>query len=146
MEVHQIYLDIAVNVSKLSKCEKVHVGCIIVKEGRIITTGVNGTPKGHMNCCDKFSREKNLDELIKDHSQWSLKHEIHAEMNAIMFATRNGTQIPEGSILYCTHEPCDNCLKHIVALGIREVYFINKYHNNITKNTFGIKIIQVKNE
>lgn len=146
MKKHNIYLSIAENVSKFSKCEKISVGCIIVKDGRIITTGVNGTPKGYTNCCDTFDKKNRPDELKNHHSEWSLNHEIHAEMNAILFATRNGIHIPEDSVLYCTHEPCNNCLKHIAALGIKEVYFINKYHNNINENMFDIKIIQMKNE
>lgn len=145
MNKHIVYLKIADNLSQLSKCEKVKVGCLLVNNGHIITTGVNGTPKGNTNCCDVFDRENDLDNLMSNHSEWSLKHEIHAEMNAILFATKNGIQIPVNSILYCTHEPCDNCLKHITSLGIKEVYFIKKYHDNITKNNFDIKIIQIDN-
>lgn len=145
MKEHKIYLSITKSISELSKCEKVKVGCLIVKDGRIISTGINGTPTGHINCCDKFNKTERPDELINNHSEWSIKHEIHAEMNAILFATRNGIQIPKNSILYCTHEPCDNCLKHIVALGINEIYFIHSYHNNITENIFNIKITQIKN-
>lgn len=142
---HEIYLNIALEIAKLSKCKKTQVGCIIVKDGRIISTGTNGTPSGHVNCTDNFCNHDN-ETFLKEHSEWSLKHEIHAEMNAIIFATKNGIKIPKESILYCTHEPCDNCLKHIAALGINTVYYKYSYHSNVINNTFDIKIIKLNNE
>lgn len=142
---HEIYLNIALEIAKLSKCKKTQVGCIIVKDGRIISTGTNGTPSGYTNCTDNFCNH-NHEDFLKEHSEWSLKHEIHAEMNAIIFATRNGIKIPQESILYCTHEPCDNCLKHIAALGINTVYYKYSYHSNVINNTFDIKIIKLNNE
>jgi len=51
---HIIFLKMAKELKSFSKCEKVHVGCIIVNNNRIITTGVNGSASGHENCCDKF--------------------------------------------------------------------------------------------
>lgn len=139
---HKVYLDIATSLSKLSKCKKANVACLIVNNGRIISTGVNGTPSGYTNCCDKFKDHTNED-FLAEHSKWSLKHEIHAEMNTLLFATKNGIQIPKNSILYCTHEPCDNCLKHIAGIGINTVYYKEKYYDNVLENTFEIKIIQL---
>ena len=43
---------------------------------------------------------------MKTHHHWSLRHEIHAELNAVIWAARCGTAI-EGATAYVTHSPCD---------------------------------------
>jgi deoxycytidylate deaminase len=45
---------------------------------------------------------------------------VHAEMNAICDAVRNGRSVL-GSSLYCTTFPCHNCTKHIIASGVRKL-------------------------
>lgn len=143
--IHNIYLEMCESLAKLSKCKKNQVASMIVSDGRIISTGINGTPSGFVNCQDNFCNHS-YDSFYEQHSEWSLKYEIHAEMNSIIFAAKNGISIPSGSILYCTHEPCDNCLKHIVGSGIKEIYYRYKYYNNIVENNFNIKITQIINE
>ena len=43
-------------------------------------------------------------------------------MNCLMYAARNGIKTDD-CILYCTHLPCANCAKHIVAAGIKKVFY-----------------------
>ncbi len=119
----EFFKDTALNLAKQSKCVSRKVGCLIIKDGRIISMGYNGTPIGYVNCNEvfnehKFDREK--------HHEWSHKHEIHAEQNALAFAAKNGVPI-EGCIMICTLEPCNDCLKLIIQSGINELYYINKY-------------------
>lgn len=139
---HIVYLKMCKELAALSKCKKVQVASMLVNHGRIISTGVNGTPSGHIECCDKFCNHSNED-FIKEHSQWSLVHEIHSELNCILYASKSNAEITNNTILYCTHEPCDNCLKHIAGVGIKEVYYVDKYYNNIKENIFNIKIEQI---
>ena len=79
----QFFMITAINLGKLSKCVSKKVGAIIVKNNRIISMGYNGTPRGVKNCCEIFD-ESNFDR--EEHHQWSKNSEIHAEMNAILFA------------------------------------------------------------
>lgn len=51
---------------------------------------------------------------------------VHAEMAALMSCARLGIA-SAGRFLYCTTFPCHNCAKHIVAAGIKRVYFIEPY-------------------
>lgn len=51
---------------------------------------------------------------------------VHAEMNAICDAARNGVSIRDSS-LYTTTFPCHNCTKHIISCGIKEVIFLEPY-------------------
>jgi cytidine deaminase len=51
---------------------------------------------------------------------------VHAEMNAIVGAARQGGSV-HGARMYCTTYPCHVCARHILAAGLREVVFIEPY-------------------
>lgn len=113
-EDFKIYLKIANDMASFSKCVSMQVGCIAVNErGRIIASGINGTPPGFKNCNDVHTCSG------ENHSKWSLEYEIHAEMNCIIDMAKSGSYFTEVS-LFCTHSPCWNCLKHIAALNSKE--------------------------
>lgn len=119
------FMNIAKEISLASKCVSKKVGCIIVKDGRILSTGYNGTPAGYKNCCDHWNNK-----WSEKHHEWSLKYEIHAEMNAIVWAARKGASV-EGATLYCTMEPCSECTKNTIQAGITRIVFDTRYeHNN----------------
>ena len=54
------------------------------------------------------------------HSAWSKVNEIHAELNAILFAARNGSSI-DGATMYVTLSPCPDCAKAIAQSGIKKL-------------------------
>lgn len=151
MKKHKVYLKMCQDLSNISKCAKHKVGALILKNDRIISNGLNGSPKGFTNCCDKFHGIDTHSEPGKSlHRDWAEKFEIHAEMNAILYANRCGTNL-EDSILYCNLEPCYNCLKHAVTVGIKEIYYANKHKSNLESqealdliNQLGIKIEYIK--
>jgi len=58
---------------------------------------------------------------------------VHAEMAAITSAARNGIGI-RGATLYCTTFPCHNCAKHIVAVGLKRVVYIEPYPKSMAKD------------
>ena len=135
------FMDIAGCIAKESKCVSWQVGAIIVKDDRIVSTGYNGTPKGHINCCDKFSREqfpklweyhcppsryKLTPAGRQEHHEWSLHNEIHAELNAILFAAKQGISI-DGATMYITITPCKDCAKAITQSGIKRVVYGDVY-------------------
>lgn len=127
-------MDMAHCMAKMSNCVKYQVGCIITLDTRIISTGYNGTPSGYTNCCDVFLDFDMLTEINRiEHRQWSADFEIHAEMNAIIHAAKHGIHL-KGAVLYCTMQPCHNCLKHIVQSGIVEVLY-DTPHGKYTNNT-----------
>lgn len=130
-------------LANISKCRKVKVASMIVYNGRIMSTGVNGTPSGHSCNCKEHFKNHNDEQFLAEHSQWSTVNEIHSEMNSLLFAAKNGIEIHPESVMYCTHEPCDNCLKHIAGVGIKNIYYINKYYNNIKENIFNLNIVQL---
>ena len=119
------FLNIAKELSFASKCVSKQVGAVIVKDGRILSTGYNGTPAGYQNCSDFWDGK-----YTKDHHDWSKTYEIHAEMNAIIWAARKGISI-EGATIYVTLEPCSECSKNLIASGIKRIVYEKAYeHTN----------------
>jgi dCMP deaminase len=119
------FINIAKEIAKASKCVSKQVGAVIVKDGRILSTGYNGTPAGYKNCSEHWNGE-----YTKDHHEWSKTYEIHAEMNAIIWAARKGISI-EGATIYVTLEPCSECSKNLIASGIRRIVYEKAYeHTN----------------
>jgi dCMP deaminase len=119
------FINIAHEIASASKCVSKHVGAVIVKDGRILSTGYNGTPPGYTNCSDYWN-----DEYTKDHHEWSKTYEIHAEMNALIWAARKGISIEDATI-YVTLEPCSECSKNLIASGIKRIVYDKAYeHTN----------------
>ena len=142
VDKHKIYLKMARDYSQMSKCRKIKVGCLIVNNGRIISTGANGVNKGACDCTDHIYAHDD-EQFAKAHHEWSKDHEIHAEMNAILYTAKSNAEINSDCILYCTHEPCNNCLKHIAVTGIKQIYFIEKYYGNTIDNKYKLDIKQL---
>ncbi len=115
------FINIAKEISKASKCVSKQVGAVIVKDGRILSTGYNGTPPGFTNCSDYWEGA-----YTKEHHEWSKTYEIHAEMNAIIWAARKGISI-EGATIYVTLEPCSECSKNLIASGIKRIVYDKAY-------------------
>lgn len=95
------YLDIALAVSKRSTCLHRHYGCVIVKDDRIVSTGYNGSPRGHINCCDIGECKRAEFAAEKNHQGYELCDAVHAEQNAITAAS---IQDLKGATLYLVCE------------------------------------------
>ena len=107
----------------MSTCARVQVGCIIVRDGRIISTGWNGVPAGQDHCKNEYV----FGGLpIESHHTWSTKHEVHAETNAIGYAAKNGVSTKDADV-YTSVSPCIDCAKLIIAAGIKYVYYTDEY-------------------
>jgi dCMP deaminase len=138
------FINIAKEISTASKCVSKQVGAVIVKDGRILSTGYNGTPAGYTNCKDHWNGE-----YTKEHHDWSKTYEIHAEMNALIWAARKGISI-EGATIYVTLEPCSECSKNLIAAGIKEIVYDRAYEHTdssvISKfiKDNGVKISQIE--
>lgn len=98
-----------------SPSERLKVGAIVTIDNRIVSTGYNGFFSGteHMPIM-RDGREQNT---------------IHAEQNAICDAAKRGVTLNEGTI-YITHYPCINCMKVIIASGIKKIKYIDDYKND----------------
>ena len=122
--------------SKLSYCKRKQVGSVLALDGRILSTGYNGTIKGSCNECED----------VDEKGVMVTKNEVvHAEVNALMFAASNGTPT-KNCTLFVTLQPCMECAKIIVQSGIKEVVFSENYRINDSINflkTHGVLIRQL---
>lgn len=114
----EYFMKLAVLTSERSTCERAHVGAIVVsKKKRIIATGYNGSVGAKTPHCDDVGHVMRDGHCIAT---------MHAEMNCISYAAREGISL-EGASIYCTHFPCLNCTKLIIQSGIDEVIYYRSY-------------------
>lgn len=110
-----------------SNCMKRRVGCVIVRDNRVIATGYNGTPRHLTNCNDGGCSRCN-----KGHGSGASLSTclcLHAEENALLEAGRD--RIRGDSALYCNTCPCLTCSIKIVQSGIKEVVYAQSYSMDI---------------
>jgi dCMP deaminase len=139
------YLDIAETVLERGTCLRRNMGAIIVKSDQIVSTGYAGAPRGRANCCDvgKCFRE---DQNIPRGTRYELCRSVHAEMNAIIHASRADMI---GSTLYLVAKEresgeyvenlssCAMCRRCIINAGIKNVIVRDtrdKYRNILVQD------------
>ena len=110
------FMKIAYAVSERSTCDRAFVGCVLVLDKRILTTGFNGSPVGQPHC-DEVGHL-----LVDEHCVRT----IHAETNAIIQAALHGVST-RGSTCYVTHFPCVNCAKVLINAGITRLVYCEAY-------------------
>jgi len=108
--------------AECSTAEKLKVGCVLVKDHRIISIGYNGMPSEWTNVCE-------------DGSGKTKPEVIHAEANAVAKLARSN-ESGEGATAFITHVPCLSCAKLLYSSGIIEVWYTYPY-----KNTEGLDFL-----
>src|SRR4028119_556563 len=106
----QYFMNIAAVTASRSTCPRKFVGAVIVRDRTILSTGYNGSIRGMPHCSDVGHMMENGHCVAT----------IHAEINAILQAARNGVMI-EAASLYVTASPCWNCFKASVNAGIGRI-------------------------
>lgn len=102
-----------------STAEKLNVGCVLVKDDRIISIGYNGMPSGWTNVCETEQR-----------GVLTSKPEVlHAESNAICKLAKS-TESGAGAVAFITHSPCLHCAKLLFQSGIVAVYYDREYRSD----------------
>ncbi|MCL6408150.1 CMP deaminase, partial [Dickeya dadantii] len=123
----------AVNIASDNRCYAYNKACSNDKEKRKLAEMVIDNL-----ISEKLMFKKNRDsaiELIITSSRLrdliEFSRAIHAEMHAILGASRvAGDRIIGGKIFVTTY-PCHSCARHIVAAGISEIYFIEPYRKSL---------------
>lgn len=116
---------------------RLQVGCLIVKDGVIISDGYNGTPSGFPNICEYAVKQfcpdmetENKHKLLYfQRNGWELKtypYVLHAEANAITKLAKSNNS-SQGATIYVTDEPCLECAKLIIQAGIVRVVYSRPY-------------------
>ncbi len=117
----EIYMDLARNLARRSHCVRAQVGAVLTKETRIVSLGYNGPPAGTHNCDEEWPGVG----CPRD-SKGSCSLALHAEQNAILYATKNNVSL-ESATLYVTLSPCIACARVIYTMGIKKVIYLDSY-------------------
>jgi len=107
---HVRFIKLAHEVAEWSKDPSTKVGCVLVKNKRVISTGYNGFPKGISDSFDRLMDREQKYEMT-----------VHAEINAITTAALHGVST-EGASAYITFNPCSRCAAVLINAGIDSVY------------------------
>lgn len=137
-------MDITTLVAKRSTCMRRAVGAVIVKDKRILSTGYNGAPSGITHCRETGCLREQL--KVPSGERHELCRGIHAEQNAIIQAAYHGVSI-RSATLFCTHMPCSICAKMIINAGIRKIYYLSGYADDMSLAMFdegGVKVLQIE--
>ena len=111
----EYFKEIVQVTAKRSPCERLHVGCLLVKDNRIVSQSYNGYLPG---------LEHNS--IVRDgHEQAT----VHAEQNAVADCARRGVSC-SGCTAYITHYPCIICCRLLLASGVSEIKYIHDYRND----------------
>lgn len=124
-------MNICLEISKMSHCISKKVAVIAVRDRRIVATGINGTISGAPNCDECFENKVFTRE---EHHEWSLKNEVHAEINMIAYCAKHGISLKDCTI-FSTFQPCSDCSKALAVSGIKEVIYLTEYEYTPPEST-----------
>jgi dCMP deaminase len=111
----EYFKKIVLATRERSACERLQVGCLLVKDNRIVSQGYNGFLPG----CPHVSKVRN------NHEQAT----VHAEQNALCDCAKRGVSCM-GATVYVTHYPCIICCRLLLASGVKEIKYIEDYKND----------------
>ncbi|MFH1447490.1 MAG: dCMP deaminase family protein [Candidatus Micrarchaeota archaeon] len=130
---NEYFLKIAFLVAERSTCRRHHVGAVIVKDRRVLTTGYNGAAAGVKDCLELGCLRDELD--IPSGQRHEVCRAIHAEQNAIIQAGLHGISI-DGATVYCTHPPCILCAKMLVNSRVKKFVTCGSYPDDAALQLF----------
>ena len=110
------FMKIGTVVAQRGTCDRARVGCVLVRDRRILTTGYNGSPAGLPHCDD-------VGHLMVD---GHCVRTLHAEQNAIIQAALHGVSTASATA-YVTHQPCLDCAKMLINAGVARVVYAGDY-------------------
>jgi len=114
----EYYMKIAFDVARRATCDRAHVGCVLVKDDRIIATGYNGSPPGYPHCDDEGH----------DMEGGKCVRTVHAELNTLLQCAMHGISA-KGATAYCTVQSCYRCTQYLVSAGVKHLIYFEKYNS-----------------
>ncbi|NTV99536.1 MAG: dCMP deaminase family protein [Chlorobiaceae bacterium] len=141
---HEYFMSVAHLISRRATCTRGHIGAVLVRDNNILSTGYNGAPAGLPHCNEincRIYRSSHPDGTVEE----NCVNTIHAEINAIAQAAKHGVSIRDADI-YITASPCIHCLKVLINVGIKTIYYDKPYkieHIDELIRLSGVRLVQV---
>lgn len=117
------YMKVALETGQLSYSTRKKVGCIAVKDDKIISIGYNGSLPGTSN-------------VLEDENGVTKQTVVHAEANCLLKLAAS-TESSKGAALFLTLSPCIECAKMIIVSGVTTLYY-----NEIYRDRAGLDFIE----
>lgn len=130
MTWHEFFASQSRIMALRSTCRRLAVGCVVVRDRRMIASGYNGSINGDDHCLDVGCK------VVDGHCVRA----IHAEQNALLQCARFGIAT-EGADVYVTHLPCLHCAKSMIQAGIQNIYFEFAYR----KDPYALELLAKSN-
>ena len=124
----EYFMTLANQVATRTTCIRRAVGCVLVRDKRIIATGYNGAPSGLRHCAEIGCMRQQLG--VPSGQKNELCRALHAEQNALIQAARYGLSV-EGATIYVNTQPCVLCAKMLINAGICEIVYANPYPDEL---------------
>jgi dCMP deaminase len=107
----------------LSKAQRKKVGAILVTNQGVVIPGVNGTPSGTDNTCEKLEYTVgNISALV------TRPEVIHAELQCILKCAKEGVSCLD-AVLYTSLSPCLPCSAMLKQAGVKKVFYRELYRD-----------------
>lgn len=112
------------------------IGCVIVVNERVVSSGYCGSLRGAEHCTDVG--------CLTDERTGGCVRTVHAEVNAVLNAAYHGVRV-EGGTAFTTVSPCWDCFKALVNAGLKRIVFAEVYRLGIDRQmefakTLGIQL------
>jgi len=114
----EYFLKLAMLASERATCPRMHCGCVLVKNNRVLSTGYNGSLPGQPHCEEIGCLVEN-NHCIRTN---------HAEINALVQAATQGNNL-EGATAYVTNMSCTTCAKALIAAGVKRIVVFTDFHD-----------------
>ena len=128
------WMRLAMDIAKASTC-RAEVGCILVFNKTVVGMGYVGSAHGDDHCFgekgEPAATTKHL--LVKTPVRGSTVNgdtcirTIHAEINAILKCPWRGSKELGWIECYSTYEPCLDCTKVLIQIGVRKIFYLHNY-------------------
>lgn len=142
MKFDNTYMQMAQSIATHSKAVRKKVGAILVTNHGVVLPGFNGTPAGMDNNCEE---DKGYDELTQSQILVTKPEVIHAELNCILKAAKEGVSVVDSTV-YVTLSPCVQCAAMMIQSGVKRVVFNQQYRDDsgiLLLKTAGVAVEQL---
>lgn len=142
MKFDSTYMQMAKTIAVHSKAVRKKVGACLVTNHGIVIPAYNGTPSGMDNNCEE---DKGYDELTQSQILVTKPEVIHAELNCILKAAKEGVSVVDSTV-YVTLSPCVQCAAMMIQSGVKRVVFDQQYRDDsgiLLLKTAGVAVEQI---
>jgi len=157
LDLRDIFMNLAFMLSFKSTCRRGNAGCVIVKDGRIVSVGYNGVPSKATECIEREECRQQGSMVKFSLNIWEPQRDVeiqsdgcfdslHAETNAFGFCLRNGIDTSD-CVVFLTMSPCKSCAQLMVAAGVKRIYysdFSRTMDGLAYLKTYGVEAVQLK--